>query len=193
MTDFPEGGSFRASSTSSLDPMGDWLASADDPFLASSSTVLPNRMESRTGYSPLSMGREEFREHEQTHEAYDGTWSRPGQPSISQPSTHQQQLGLDPGPAPPSSHATIKRPLSSSSDSMLDVTSDSAPPLNSTAFSRFVSATTPERSASVHGAYLSHLPAAHEHGHHLPESSEPLTVWGRPEDSEPTLNDEKSP
>ncbi|KAK1057181.1 hypothetical protein LTR74_014364 [Friedmanniomyces endolithicus] len=61
MTDFPEGGSFRASSTSSLDPMGDWLASADDPFLASSSTVLPNRMESRTGYSPLSMGREEFR------------------------------------------------------------------------------------------------------------------------------------
>jgi len=40
--------------------MGDWLASADDPFLASSSTVLPNRMEGRTGYSPLSMGRKEF-------------------------------------------------------------------------------------------------------------------------------------
>ncbi|KAK0270119.1 hypothetical protein LTR35_014367 [Friedmanniomyces endolithicus] len=198
MTEFPEGRSFRASSISSSNPIDDWSASADDPFLASSSAVLPNGMESRTSYSPLSMGRKEFQyvgrsshtsEHEQPHEAQDETWSRFHQPSISQPSTHQQQLGLHRESAPPSSHAAIKRPLSSSSNSVGDIASDSGPPLNATDLSRFFSATKPEPLALLHGAYLSHIPAAREQRKYQPELSEPLTVWGRPEDSEPTLLD----
>jgi len=71
MTEFPKGRSLRASSTSSLDPMDDWLASADDPSLASSSTVLPNRIGSRTGYSPLSLGRKEFQYVGRSHTSDD--------------------------------------------------------------------------------------------------------------------------
>ncbi|KAK0313496.1 hypothetical protein LTR01_001752 [Friedmanniomyces endolithicus] len=180
MTEFPKGRSLRASSTSSLDPMDDWLASADDPSLASSSTVLPNRIGSRTGYSLLSLGRKEFHEHEQPYEGYD---------AISQLSTYQQQLVLNHGLAPPSSDTTIRQLLSSSLDSMRDSTFGSAPPLNPTDSSRLLSATTHEPSVLFHRAYMSEPRAALEHEKYRAEPPKPLAIWDRPEGSEPSLLD----
>ncbi|KAK1074491.1 hypothetical protein LTR74_001087 [Friedmanniomyces endolithicus] len=171
---------------SSSKPIDNWLASADYSFLPSSSAVLPNRMESRTGFSTLSTGRKEF---EYPYEAYDETWTRPRQPSISQPSTHQQQLDLDHGLAPPSSDTTIRQPLSSSSYSMRDSTFDSAPPLNPTESSRFLSATTHEQSVLFYRAYMSEPRAALEHEKHRAEPPKRLTIWDRPEGSEPSLLD----